>query len=62
MNAELYIEELAAYQHRPTWELNNVRRALRIMPILNTPRETARLDAVNAILKQRKQKWRTLAT
>lgn len=62
MNAELYTEELAAYQRRPTWELNNVRRALRIMPILNTPRETARLDAVNAILKQRKQKWRTLAT
>lgn len=39
---------------RARWELVNMRRALNMMPILNTPEETKRLEAVNVMLSKRK--------
>jgi len=45
---------------RASWELKNMERALKSMPILNTPEENLRLEAVKVALKQlRKIKWHT---
>lgn len=37
------------------WELRNVRKALSLLPGLNTPEEWARLDAVKDILRERQK-------
>jgi hypothetical protein len=37
---------------RASWELKNMERALKSMPILNTPEENLRLEAVKVALKQ----------
>ena len=52
--ATLYDEEKALYARRPAWELRNVKKALGLLPWLNTPRETARLAAVTDLLKTKK--------
>jgi len=41
---------------RDTWELQNMKRALSNMQVLNTEEENERLEAVKVILKERKKK------
>lgn len=51
----LYREERARYVCSPTWELQNVRKALTTFGgYLNTDRENARLAAVKDILRERR--------
>jgi hypothetical protein len=49
----LYDQEYERLASAPTPELRNIRRALRMMPIRNTARETARLRAVEQLLRAR---------
>jgi hypothetical protein len=37
---------------QPAWALNNMVKALSLMPILNTPEEAARLKAARRILRR----------
>ena len=37
---------------RATWELKNMRKALSMLSILNTPEEDERLEAVKTMLKR----------
>jgi len=39
---------------RATWELKNMRKALSMLQILNTPEDNKRLEAVKTLLKDRK--------
>jgi len=39
---------------RATWELKNMRKALSILQLLNTPEDNKRLEAVKTLLKDRK--------
>lgn len=41
-------------QNRPTWELVAMRKALSLLPLLNTEEENERLAAVKAELRRRK--------
>jgi hypothetical protein len=41
---------------RATWELKNMKRALMMLPILNTDEDNQRLEAVKVMLKYRKSK------
>jgi len=38
--------------NRATWELKNMRKALSMLSILNTPEEDERLEAVKTMLKR----------
>ena len=55
-----YQEEMKAkypnrpYAARPTWELNNIKKALSMMSIMNTEEENQRLADVTAELKARR--------
>lgn len=51
---DFHAEERRAFERRPDDELRRVQRALQLHPWLNTPRETARLEAVKKLLKERK--------
>jgi len=39
---------------RATWELRNMKKALTMLPILNTDEDNLRLEAVKVMLKHRK--------
>jgi hypothetical protein len=46
--------EYESFRRSPDWELRNIRKALNLMPFLNTPEQTARLEAVKRIQTERK--------
>ncbi len=39
----------------PTWSLKNMKRALSIMDIFNTPEENRRLEAATIVLRHRRR-------
>jgi hypothetical protein len=43
-------------ENRATWELQNMKKALNMFPILNTPEENERLEEVKKELKRRSKK------
>ena len=47
-------ENLKRYSRRPRWELLNMKKALSMMPILNTEDENNRLAAVKLLLRTKK--------
>jgi hypothetical protein len=49
-------QEYNQFNRSPDWELNNIHKALNMMPFLNGQREKARLDAVKKIKAERRQK------
>jgi hypothetical protein len=48
-----YEERKAGWERRPTWELQNMARALGMMAWLNTPEETERKAIAEEILRDR---------
>ena len=40
---------------RADWELKNMKRALSMFPIMNTPEENKRLEDVKTVIKYRKK-------
>lgn len=54
MTNSIYTQERHQYQHAAEWELRNVQRALSLCPLLNSERESARLQAVRDILRERR--------
>jgi len=46
------IEAREILGNRATWELQHMKRALEMLPLLNTPEENTRLDAVKVMLKR----------
>jgi hypothetical protein len=44
-------EALELLGDRATWELRNMKKALSLFPILNTPEENLRLEAVKVLLR-----------
>ena len=49
MNKE---EALNIVGNRAKWELKNMKKALSLFPILNSPEENQRLEAVKILLKE----------
>lgn len=54
VDPELYAREYEAFRRSPEWELNNITRALNMLPALNGPAESARLAAIRTIRRERK--------
>lgn len=53
---DLVQTEYESFRRSPDWELRNIRTALNLFPMLNTPEQTARLEAVKRIQRERKQR------
>jgi hypothetical protein len=51
---EQYDQEYALFVRSPGWELQNIQKALRMLPWLNGSQEEARLAAVKKILNERR--------
>ena len=47
--------EYEQFRRSPNWELGNIRKALTMMPFLNTPEQDARLEAVKLIQAERRK-------
>jgi hypothetical protein len=50
MNLE---EARALIGNQPTWALKNMKKALNMLPLLNTPQDLLNLEACKVILKSR---------
>lgn len=48
--------EYDCFRRSPDWELRNIRKALNLMPFLNTPEQDARLVAVKLIQTERRKR------
>lgn len=53
---ELFQEEYDNFTRAPDWELRNVRKALSMLSLLNSPREEQRLKAVKQIQQERRNR------